>query len=170
MRRPLVLFVLILSLLSVLFSNSSFTEKTKLQARGVSVKEDLSTIVFNSVRLNDFQMLLDFIPDERELDYLKSHTNKKNEYIYAGMNREELEKNTKTNFENIEEGGIKSGVNWATVKMVDNIVLDGKRSDKRIHKGILMLQDANDREIKITFDIININNGWFLFQGMRIEK
>jgi hypothetical protein len=170
MRIPSVLFVLVSVLLSVVFSNSSFIEKIEVEAKGVSVKEDLSSIVFNSVRLNDFQMLLDFIPDESQLDYLKSNTSKKNEYIYVDLNREELEKNTKVNFENLEEEGIKSGVNWSTVRLVDNMVLEGKRSDKRIYKGILMLQDANDRELKISFDIIKIDNAWFLFQGMRIDK
>ena len=101
---------------------------------------------------------------------MKSHAGKKNEYIYAAINREELEENTRINFEVLQEAGIMAGVNWSTVRMVDQAFLAGNRSDKRIYKGILMLEDDKNQELKIYFDVIKINNSWYLFQGIKMEK
>lgn len=138
--------------------------------RGAIDKTDLSQIIFNSVKMNDFNMLENYIPNDTELEYFKTHTSKKNKYFYEAVDAEELKTNTKINFSKLIEDGVKNEINWSTVELVDSRIDQGNRDDKRIYKGIFSVQDLKGKSMEVSFDVIKIKNKWFIFQGIRVDK
>lgn len=141
----------------------------ELGKRGATHKEDLPEVVFNSIKMNDFEMLQNYIPNEGELDYLKKHTPRKNQYIYENLNADQLKANTELNFQKVVEEGIQQGINWSSVEIMDSEVIEGSHTDERIFKGMFTVQGASESPVKISFDIIKVKNKWFVFQGLRME-
>jgi hypothetical protein len=160
-----LLFFLPLIFLVMSLKGISLKDEEETNKRGAIDKSDLPDILFNSVKMNDFDMLLNYIPNENEIEYLKTHSAKKNKYLFEGINADELKINTKVNFNKLIEQGIEKEINWSDSELVDSRIEEGNFSDKRIHKGIFSIQDAKGKSMQASFDIIKIKNKWFIFQG-----
>jgi hypothetical protein len=162
-------------LLSLVFS--SFTSEInppvddlEIGNRGASSKEALAEVVYASIKMNDFNLLQNYIPNDNELLYLKNHTSRKNRYMYEGLTAELIEGNTQLNFEKVVQAGIKNEVNWSSIEITDSKVEEAKMNDKRLYVGTFTVQDSKVKTMKISFDIVKIKEKYFLFQGIRTDN
>lgn len=162
--------MIMLWLPSFIFNINPPVDDVEVGKRGAKTKEDLPDVVFNSIRLNQFDLLLNYLPNDNELLYLGNRTDRKDKYMFEGLSSEQLQANTKLNFEKVVEEGIKNQINWSTVEMTDSRIEVGKSKDDRAYKGFFTVQDGKAESLQISFDIIKVKNKWFLFQGMRVEK
>lgn len=169
MKKQGLIYMLAVVLMSAFVVKSDPIDDLELGKRGATHKEDLPEVVFNSIKMNDFEMLQNFIPNEGELDYLKKDTPRNNRYIYENLNADQLKANTELNFKKVVDEGIQKGVNWSSVEIMDSGVTEGTHVDERIYKGMFTIQDPNGSPVKISFDIIKVKNKWFVFQGLRME-
>lgn len=166
MKRWLLL--MFVPLLFVSFTSvNTFYDGQEITVRGAETKEELTQIVFNALKENDFDMLTNYIPQETELDYLRKQSSARHRYMFEQLASEDLIANTKLNFDKVVEEGVGKEMNWAESDLAESIVEQGGTSDKRIYKGHLRVQDLKGKGLSISIDIIKVKNRWFLFQGIR---
>lgn len=169
------LAILKIVLFSLIFS--AFTGKLnppiddlEIGNRGAATKETLAEVLYTSIKMNDFALLSNYIPNDNELLYLKNHTSRKNRYMYEGLTGELIEGNTQMNFEKVVQAGIKNEINWSSIEITDSKVEEAKMNDRRLYVGSFTVQDSKAKGLKISFDIVKIKEKYFLFQGIRTEK
>lgn len=142
-------------------------EDIEIGNRGAMHKEDLAKVVFSSLQMNQFEMLTNYLPNDNEIKYLERQSSRENKYIFEDLMADDLESNTKINFQKVIQNGIKAEINWSTVEFTDMKFEEAKIKDERMQKGIFTVQDNKGSNMKISFDMIKIKNKWFLFQGIR---
>lgn len=170
MKTQGILLILITAVLSAFMLNTSIplSDDVDIGARGARTKESLPGIVFNSLKMNDFGILRNYIPNDGEIAYLKKQTSRQNQYVFENLSAELLNTNTELNYQLVVDEGIKEGINWASVEMIDSEVNQAGMNDERIYTGMFTVQDLKGETMQVSFDIIRVKNKWFLFQGIRV--
>ncbi|MBX9852272.1 MAG: hypothetical protein K2X86_11025 [Cytophagaceae bacterium] len=168
MRSKVLSGMLLIALISSLgfIFNPAFDE-TEENKRGATRKEDLPEVLFQALKANDFEQLINYIPDDNDLAYIKNHSGKKNRYVYDQMQAEELKSMTQANFDQVMRESIEREINWSSAEVMEEKVILSGESDKRIYTGTFTIQDQRDKSLTIVFDIIKIKNKWFIFQGIK---
>lgn len=147
--------------------NPPETEETDINERGAKTRGDLTEVLITALKLNDFEFLENFIPDEHEVDYLKRTCTQKEISKYEGLDHIMLDRNTKINFDKLIQNGIDKNLNWSQISIIESS--ETSMDDVRNYKVFLILQDMTGKTFNMSFDVIKIKNKWFFFQGMREE-
>jgi hypothetical protein len=153
-----------------IFLNFSFgfIKAVAVGKRGAESKNELSEVLFNSMKRNEFTLLLNYIPQQNEIDSYKKSCSIKDKPLCESVDAEKLKTNTEKNFNKVIKRGIDREINWFEAELVDTKVVDEK-NDPLKSKVILSIQDVKGGILKISFDIIKIKDKWFIFQGIREE-
>jgi hypothetical protein len=134
--------------------------------KGANNKEELGEIVFQAVKYNDFNLLLNYIPDEHHLQVLSTNSLGQEKSIYENIDSELIKNKTRTNFDQIIKYGIDNEVNWSSLEITD---ASSKVSNslKSMNTVFLTLEDNKETIMSFSFDAMEIENRWFLLQGIR---
>jgi len=141
-----------------------------VRERGAEDVYVLARTVFSSLKMNDFDMLLNYIPDDGDIALLKQQSSERDRYIFESMTGEELRENTRLNLEKVIQQGMERGMNWSDVEIQESRISMCKVGDTRRCEAVMTLQDLKGKGLAISFDMIKLNNRWFLFQGMRVKS
>ena len=136
--------------------------------KGAPSEKELSTLIFEALKNNQFESLKNYIPAQTELEYLRATSTEKNRPIFENLQTEQLNVFTKRNFDLVIQNGVEKNINWASTQLID--YQTRQCSIEKIGcKVFITIQDAVGKSVSLSYDIININDKWFLFQGMRTE-
>src|SRR5262245_53109092 len=119
MKLRNIILLLISVILLTTMESSVFSSKS-IKQRGAEGVNELSKIVFNSIKLNDFETLAKYLPNDVELETLKTQTVEKNKYLFENMNADDLRSNTKINFDKVIQDGIVNTLNWSEVEIQES--------------------------------------------------
>jgi hypothetical protein len=175
MRRVLIIFFVSVIGLSFQEKNhrldsGSLKEVKAINERGAEDVYVLARTVFSALKMNDFEMLSNYIPDDSEIELLKKQSSERDRYIFESMTGEGLRENTKLNFEKVIQQGMDRGMNWTDVEIQESKISMCKVGDTRRCEAMMNLLDLKGKGLVISFDMIKVNNRWFLFQGMRVKS
>jgi hypothetical protein len=154
-------------ILLILLSIHLIDEDIEIEKRGAFKRKEITGALANALKMNDFNLLSSYIPDENELRYLKKHSSQKDKYIYDQIDPESFKIQTRQNFEAVEEAGIDHQVNWAETELVDQQELQKNETNYTV---FMALQDMSGKTVQLSYDAIKIKEKWFLFQGIRVEQ
>jgi hypothetical protein len=157
--------------LAAIFLNFSFDFMAALATgkRGAENKNELSEVLFNAMKNNDFSELVNYIPQQNELEAYKKNCSIKDKPLCESVDAEKLKSNTEANFNKVIKKGIDREINWSEAELVDKKILEDK-NDPLKSKIIVSIQDMKGVIMKISFDVIRIKDKWFIFQGIRQES
>jgi hypothetical protein len=170
MRKNTMLYITLLAIMV----NFSFVlvkagEDEPALKRGAKSSAELSETFFNSIRQNDFSMLRNYIPEQTEMEFFRKSCSIQQKPLCESIDGEELKSNTESNYKKLVQKGIDKEINWSQVELIDrNIIEDPKNSLRS--KVILNVQDLKGNSIKFSFDVIQIKDKYFIFQGIRAES
>lgn len=156
-------------LLPLLLIYLSFTN-IEIQEKGVKNSNDLPDIVFHAMKSNDFEQIVNYIPGENELDYLKENTPKKSKHLFDQTDSEGLKAESKISFEKAIEAGVHKQINWGNAEILESGIEKIDSPDKRISKGWFIVQDRKEVRMKVSFDVIKIKNKWFAFREFKVDN
>jgi hypothetical protein len=142
----------------------------KATARGAEDVYVLARTVYNSIKMSDFDMLLTYIPNDNEIQFLKDHSTEKDKYLFEEMTSADLRANTRLNFDQVVNEGMEKGINWSDVEIQESKIQMCRVGDQHMCEAVMSLQDRKGKNIRISFDMIKIQERWFLFQGVRIKN
>lgn len=149
------------------------SEKFIAEKNGQRGAEDvyvLARTVFNAIKMNDFDMLSTYIPNDMEIEYLKNHSGEKDRYLFEEMSSDDLKANTHLNFDKVVREGMEKGINWSEAEIQESRTTMCRVGDQKMCEAMMNLQDLQGNNLKISFDMIQIKDRWFLFQGVRIKN
>lgn len=165
-RLYIIFFVLLFQSVEAHVTPTCAVEPT---VKGAASEKELSRLIFEAIQNNQFEALSNYIPAEPELEYLRATSTEKNKPIFENIQPEKLNVYTKKNFDLIIQKGIERHINWASTRLID--YQTRQCSIEKIGcKVFITIQDAVGKSISLSYDIINIKDKWFLFQGMRTEN
>ena len=165
-RLYIIFFVLLFQTVNAHVAADVVVEPT---IKGASSEKELSSLIFEAIKNNQFESLRNYIPAETELEYLRATSTEKNRPIFENLQTEQLNVYTKRNFDLIIQNGIEKHINWASTQLID--YQTRQCSIEKIGcKVFITIQDSVGKSVSLSYDIININDKWFLFQGMRTES
>jgi hypothetical protein len=156
-----------ISILLILFSIHFVDDEVDIEKRGALKRKEITGALASALKMNSFDLLSSYIPEENELIYLKNHASQKDKYIYDEIDPETFKNQTKENFEIVEEAGINHQLNWSQTELVDQQELKKNEYNYTIFMAV---QDLNGKTMKLSYDAIKIKEKWFLFQGIRMEQ
>ncbi|MBO9699595.1 MAG: hypothetical protein J7604_05250 [Sporocytophaga sp.] len=156
-----------ISILLILFSINILDEEVDIEKRGATKRKEITGALASALKMNNFDMLTSYIPDENEILYLKNHASQKDKYIYDQIDVETFKNQTKENFATVEEAGISHQLNWSETELVDQQELKKNENNFTVFMAV---QDMNGKTMKLSYDAIKIKEKWFLFQGIRVEQ
>ncbi|HEX8545851.1 MAG TPA: hypothetical protein VF691_02755 [Cytophagaceae bacterium] len=137
--------------------------------KGAASEKELSTLIFEAIKNNQFESLQNYIPAENELEYLRATSTEKNKPLFENLQPDKLNVYTRRNFDLVIQKGIENNINWSSTQLID--YQTRQCSIEKIGcKVFITIQDAVGKSVSLSYDIININDKWFLFQGMRTES
>jgi hypothetical protein len=170
MKKYAMLYITLLAILV----NFSFVmvvknEDEPILKRGATSSAELSEAFFNAVKQNDFSMLRSYIPEQTEMEYFRKSCSIQQKPLCESIDGEELKSNTETNFKKLVQKGIDKEINWSQIELIDKKVLVDPKNGLR-SKVILNAQDMKGQTIKMSFDVIQIKDKYFIFQGIREEN
>ena len=166
--KTLINYSLLLVIL-VFVSFRNLEKKADIQEKGASDGRDLPGIVFNAMKLNDFDQVVNYIPGEAELEFLQKSASKKSRYLYDQTEAERIKAEAKLSFDKIVEEGVKMQINWSDAEITESGIEKTDSPDKRISKGWFIIQDRKENQMKVSFDVIRVKNKWFAFRGFNLE-
>lgn len=155
--------LIILAVFSILMMNTA----AFAQDRGAEDTKELSMVLFQAIRMNNFEALTSYIPDEHEMDYLRENAHEANKPIFDNTNAEMVQAAVLHGFDEIIREGISKNINWSNVELIDyktrtcSIVLIGCNVS-------FTIQDMSENRIRIAYDAIKIGERWFLFQNLTV--
>jgi hypothetical protein len=141
----------------------------EISVRGAVNKEELTEALFQAVKSNGFDMLLNYLPDEHHLEILKLQSSEVEKGLYDNLDSDTIKINTKNNFEQIIKAGIDKGVNWSSLQLMENKPKN-KNYSANLITTILIAQDDREIILSFSYDAIEIGQRWFIFQGIRTEN
>lgn len=137
----------------------------KMNNRGASDQKEISAGIYNALKMDDFGILVNYIPGEEELETLND--SEKERYILNIKDYEKFKSKLRSSFDGIIESGIDKKINWSTINLVDL----NFEEDKIICRGILQFEDSRQNMMLLYFDLIKIENKWYLLNELKeIEK
>jgi hypothetical protein len=136
--------------------------------RGAQSSTELSEAFFNSIRQNDFSMLRNYIPEQTEMEYFRKSCSIQQKPLCEAIDGEELKANTETNYKKLVQKGIDKEINWSQIELIDKKIIADPTNNLR-SKVMLSVQDTKGKTMKISFDVIQIKDKYFIFQGIRAE-
>lgn len=137
--------------------------------KGADTRQELEDILFQSIKANKFDMLINYIPDENLLNVIKTKSDIVEQNLYENLNPQQLLSNTESNFNLIIKKGIDTKINWESLQIM-NKSSKGYNSLNNVYTIDLLLQDNRENKLPLSFDAMQINEKWFLFQNIRIVK
>jgi hypothetical protein len=156
---------------AAIFLNFSldFITALAIGKRGAENKNELSEVLFNAMKSNDFSLLSNYIPQQSEIEAYKKNCSLKDKPLCESVDAEKLKSNTEENFNKVIKKGIDREINWSEAELVDKKIVEDK-NDPLKSKIIVSIQDAKGVIMKVSFDVIKIKDKWFIFQGIRQES
>jgi hypothetical protein len=166
MKRQIIFYLTF----AAVFLNFSMVlmEAAAIGKRGAENKSELSQVVFNAMRQNDFSLLSNYIPQQNELEAYRANCSVKDKPLCESVDAEKLKANTEANFNKVIKKGIDKEINWSESELVDKKIMEDK-TDQLKSKVMLSIQDMRGMNFKVSFDVIKIKDKWFIFQGIREE-
>lgn len=141
-------------------------EKT---VRGAAKKAELTEVLFQAIKNNDFKTLTNYMPDDHHLEILKENSNSLDKVFYDELTGESIRNQTEENFDRVIKSGIDKGVNWSSLQLMENRDKNiGTLKD--IVTTILVMEDNKEVSLSFSYDSIEISNKWFIIQGIRPEE
>lgn len=137
--------------------------------KGAKSAEQLSDVLYQAIKRNQFDELKNFIPGEEEIKYLKETSTQRNKLFFENLDAEKIESRVLTGFENITRRGIEQNINWSSAELVDyetrscSIELIGCNVTYTI-------LDQNGNRLVVTYDAIKAKDRWFVFQNLGLVK
>lgn len=164
-HRLLIVFLAIILNTAGMAKNIDLIDPT---VKGAESEKELSNIIFEAIKANKFEMLYNYIPTDPELEYLRKNATERNKPLFENLEAGKMKVYTKTNFEEVIKKGIDKGINWSSTELIDYQTRQCN-IEKIGCKVLVTIQDMNGKVFKLSYDIIEIKDKWFLFQGMRAD-
>ena len=143
-------------------------EDEPILKRGARSSAELSEAFFNSIRQNDFSMLRNYIPEQTEMEYFRKSCNIIQKPLCESIDGEELKLNTEANYKKLVQKGIEKEINWSQIELIDRKIIEDPKNSLR-SKVLLGVQDMKGKTMNMSFDVIQIKDKYFIFQGIRAE-
>lgn len=156
LRLIILTFLSILFLMPVAFAQSRGAENTK----------ELSDRLFQAIRMNNFESLTNYIPNEDQMESLQEQAHEANKPVFDATSAEMVEAAVLHGFDEIIRTGIQKNINWSNTELVDyatrtcSIVIIGCNVS-------FTIQDMSENRIRVTYDALKIGDRWFLFQNLQ---
>ena len=148
---------------------SAVPPEYETSVRGAASKADLTEVLFQAIKNNDFDAILNYLPDDLHLEVLKNHTNAIDKVFYENLTAEAIKNHTQENFSRVIKSGIDNEINWSSLQLMEKRAKD-LGSLKDISTTVLVMEDNKEVPLSFSFDSIEILNRWFIIQGIRAES
>ena len=157
-------------LITLLFNNLyAVPPESETTVRGASSNAELTEMIFQAIKANNVESLLNYLPDENHLNILKRKSAKSDKFFFENLNAQSVKAVFEKNFENIMKTGIDNEINWSSLQLMEKNIKTNKIL-KSIHTTNLIMADNKDSKVSFTFDSIKISNKWFLIQGIQKDS
>jgi hypothetical protein len=160
----------IMCLLTLVFTRmSAVPPEHETSVRGAASNADLTEVLFQAIKNNDFETLLNYMPDEHHLEILRAQSNALDKGFYEELSAGSIRDQMEENFNGVIKSGIDNEVNWSSLQLMEKRSKD-MNSLKNICTTVLVMEDNKEVPLSFSFDSIEISNRWFIIQGLRTEE
>ncbi|MFL5730970.1 MAG: hypothetical protein ACJ75J_15890 [Cytophagaceae bacterium] len=167
MKRYTMLYITLLAIVvNFSFVMVKADEDEPALKRGAKSSAELSEIFINSVRQNDFSMLRNYIPEQTEMEYFRKSCSIQQKPLCESIDDEELKSNTESNYRKLVQRGIDKELNWSQIELIDKKTISDPKNNLR-SRVVMNVQDMKGKSMKMSFDVIQIKDKYFIFQGIR---
>jgi hypothetical protein len=128
--------------------------------RGAQNVKQITKTAFNALKMDDFEMLQSYLPNDEDLAYLRKYHK---EVIVDESSAEVIKSDLNKNFHQLMKSGIDKKINWTTIELIDSSQKTGV--NRNLCNMSLTLDDHKSAPIKINVQAIKIKEKWFLFDG-----
>lgn len=146
------------------------TDFENTQAKGALDEKNLPFIVFHAMKTNDFDLILNYIPGDPEIEYLKNSAHKKSRDLFDKTEAEGLKPEAKISFEKIIEEGVRRQINWNDSEIIESGIEKADSPDKRISKAWFIIQDRKEIEMKVSFQMVKVKSRWYAFKELTVDN
>ena len=153
-----------LCLLTLLFFRVSAVPPEST-VRGAASKAELTDALFQAIKNNQFETLLNYLPDDHHLEILRTTTNAIDKVFYDGLTSESVRDQAQENFRKVIKNGIDNEINWSSLELMEKRPKPNN-SLKDIHTTVLVMEDNKEVPLSFSFDSVEILDRWFIIQGI----
>lgn len=159
----------VVAVITLLIAGTSATPPKRTDSvRGAASRSELSEALSQAIKSNNFDQLLNYLPDDHHLDILREKSPEIEKNVYENLDAETVKIRTKENFENIIQAGIIKGIHWESLNLLSNNASKNSNSLRRMDTVTLQMEDNKELRFSVSFDAMMIAERWFLFQGIRV--
>lgn len=144
-------------------------QKKEKAEPGAKSPEALSEVLFQALKMDNFDYLDSYIPMQEQVDYLQKNATEKNKPFFESLDPAGIRSRLEDGFKTITRKGIEDEINWSEVELVD--FKTRSCSIELIGCNVAFtIEDQNQNRLIVVYDAIKAGDRWFLFQGLGLEQ
>lgn len=157
--------------ISAAFPINNFRNRPVLSpaANGAANVTELATGLLQALQANNFDQITTYLPGEAELALIKRRSSADMKAVVQELSLADYRSNLKAEYQALVQQGISNTLNWTDMQVVEAQVGKGTRKNQLLQPVLAILQNKQNQQVQVAFEVIKLNRRYYLFQRMQLK-
>jgi len=138
-------------------------------ATGASSLGEISNAIFTSLQTNKSDQLTSYFLTDKEINYLRQLGSEDMNAVLENKSATDLKNSFETDLQTVVQEGVAKTLNWSELNLAETKTGKGSEESRLLFPVETVLQSKLNQPVSLLYEVVKINNRYYLFRGIKLK-